>query len=141
MVLSSLQGVGPKILFFTLHLYTHFLGLRRTRLNGIITSPYPEVTGYLRFSNRCLFGCSVLLFISKHDVGWVPSATEQKRSTCYVTSVFVNFNVDSVLGRVSARQTLGVKTEPNKINNGVEDPPWDGIGHRTSAMMSTALRC
>ena len=37
---------GPKICFFFLRYahVTHFFGLRQTRLNGFISSPYPEVT-------------------------------------------------------------------------------------------------
>ena len=36
---------GPKISFFLRYTHiTHFFGLRRTRLNGIIISPCPEVT-------------------------------------------------------------------------------------------------
>ena len=36
---------GLKMLFFLRYAHiTHFFGLRQTRLNGIISSPYPQVT-------------------------------------------------------------------------------------------------
>ena len=43
--LPKMALFGAKISFFLRYAHiTHIFGLRRTRINGIITSPYPEVT-------------------------------------------------------------------------------------------------
>ena len=43
--LPKMALFGPKICFFLRYAHiTHFFGLKQTRLNGIISSPYPQVT-------------------------------------------------------------------------------------------------
>ena len=43
--LTKMALFGLKMLFFLRYAHiTHFFGLRQTRLNGIISSPYPKVT-------------------------------------------------------------------------------------------------
>ena len=52
--------------FFLRHaLKTHFFGFRQTRLSGIISSSYPEVTlDTFWFSGRCPFGRSAGRFLA-----------------------------------------------------------------------------
>ena len=61
---------GPKIwLFYTTPIKPPFFGLRRTRLNGIITSPYPEVTLDTFGIALVLHGISLYCMVL-HSIAW-----------------------------------------------------------------------